>query len=338
MNKLIENGTIRRFECVVPIGEVLPQQDFQIGMRVVAPPPGAPAPHAVVYCLPGGQMDRTYFDLGSAGDRRFSLAEALAEHGMVAILADHPGIGDSTCPDDPFDITPDLIAEAHARSARAALDRLASGTLVAGLEPLPGLTALGCGHSMGAVAMIAVQARAPLFAGIALLGHGNGGLPDSFPADLTDAARDLDWLEANLPSIAQHRFGGAVFDHRKAPRKEPRENGPSFHTGSADPDGRAALRGAVAPLLTVPGLHSMFPGVSDRASKTIEVPVLVVTGADDFADTGEELRDHFPKAADYQRFAPPDTGHNLFIFPSRVESFARIAGWAASLAQGNKGN
>ncbi|MBV1918434.1 MAG: alpha/beta hydrolase [Sphingomonadaceae bacterium] len=319
----------RRYETILPAGEILPGESFDIGIRVVAPPAGTPRAQAAFYCLPGGQMDLSYYDLGSEGDRRFSFAEAMAQRGFITVLADHPGIGRSTCPRDEYAITPDLIARVHVQVSRMAIEGLQAGTLVPELGALPGLVAIGCGHSMGAIAMLEVQARDALFAGVALLGHGKGGMPGSFPKHVVEAARDLDWLTQNLPEIARERFGAAILDAKKMPKTPPEEGRPSFHSGSADPDGRAALRGAVAPLLTIPGLYSMFAGVSDRSSAEIRVPVLVVTGTDDFADAGEALRDRFCNAADYERFAPEDTGHNLFIFPSRTQSFDHIADWAA---------
>ena len=84
-------------------------------------------------------------------------------------------------------------------------------------------------------------------------------------------------------------------------------------------------------MLTQPGLFSMFPGVSDKPSAQIEVPVLVVTGTHDFIEAGDDLRAQFPACTNFEIFRPEDAGHNLFIFPSRTVSFARIADWAQQL-------
>ena len=328
------NGTVRRFECTVPVGELLPGEPFDIGVRIVAPDSAAAAPTVALYCLPGGQTNLTYFDLGDDEDRRFSFAEAMARQGHVVICADHPAIGASTHPRDEYDLTPDLLARAHVSAAGEAMARLRAGTLTSGLEALPNVTLVGCGHSMGAVMIIAVQARSAVFAGLVLLGYGAGGLPDILPAQAVESARDPDWLATYLPTLVRERFGTALQspEAARASRRGKGKGSPSFHTDNADPDGKLALRGAAAPLLTMPGLYAMFPGVSDRASAQIEVPVLVVTGTHDFVQADDRLRHQFAKSADLRMFHPHDTGHNLFIFPSRNESFAQIGHWAARFA------
>lgn len=299
-------------------------------MRVVAPPANAPATGIAFYCLPGGQTNLNYFDLGEGDDRRFSLADAMARRGHVVICADHPAIGRSTTPRDEWDLTPDLLASAHVCAGSEAIARLRAGTLAEGLEAVPNAVPLGCGHSMGAVMMIEVQARAAAFAGLVLLGYGTGGLPAILPAEVVKAACDPQWVRTHLPGFVKERFGTALQspDAARAGRRGKEKGSPSFHTDNADPDGKIALRGAAAPLLTMPGIYSMFPGISDRASAEIDVPMLVVTGTHDFVAADERLQQQFAKSGEVEIFRPQDTGHNLFIFPSRDESFARVTEWA----------
>lgn len=325
---------IRRFECIVPIGELLPGEPFEIGMRIVAPAEGAPITGVALYCLPGGQTNLNYFDLGQGDDRRFSLADAMARRGHVVISADHPAIGRSTAPRDEYELTPDLLASAHVLASRETIERLRAGTLAGDLEAVPNITALGCGHSMGTVMMIEIQARAAPFAGLALLGYGTGGLPAILPAEVVEAARDPDWAHTHLPGFVRERFGTALQspEAARAGRRGKEKGSPSFHTDNADPDGKIALCGAAAPLLTMPGIYSMFPGISDRASEQIEVPVLVVTGTHDFVQADERLQQQFGNSRDVRIFRPQDAGHNLFIFPSRDKSFAQIAEWADQFA------
>lgn len=335
MELTIEPSGVRRIECTVPAGKLLPGEAFELGVRIVLPPVDAPAPRAMFYCIPGGYMNLAYFDLGDAGDRRFSLAEALARRGFIAVLADHPGIGASTMPRDEWSLTPDLLAKAHTAAARHIIAGLQQGTLTPGLDALPGLVALGCGHSMGAVICIEMQGAEAVFSGLVLLGYGTGGLPDILPPDAVENARDPDWMRAYLPELARERFGTARIDPQ-AGREKRRGRGqgsPSFHSDNADPDGKLALRKAGVSLLTLPGLFSMFPGISDRPSAAIDVPILVVTGTHDFVEAGEALREQFSACPALDIFRPADTGHNLFIFPSRADSFSRIADWAARFSR-----
>ncbi len=328
----LESG-VRRIECNVPVGEIQPGEALCVGLRVLLPPKDAPPPRAMLYCLPGGHMNLTYFDLGDQADRRFSMAEALAKRGFILVLADHPGTGGSDAPRDLWAVTLDFLAETHSLAATAALKGLRDGALAPGLDPLPDLVALGCGHSMGAVVTIEMQGRCAVFSGLVLLGYGSGGLPDFLPREVSESASDPDWLRAYLPELARDRFGTARIDPSAARemRRGRSQGSPSFHTDNADPDGKLALRAASAPLLTQPGLFSMFPGVSDRPSAKIDVPILVVTGTHDFVDAGEALHAQFSACPSLEIFRPEDTGHNLFIFPSRTASYERIADWTDRL-------
>ena len=72
---------------------------------------------------------------------------------------------------------------------------------------------------MGSVIMIDVQADQPIFAGLALLGYGSGGLPQILPPEAVEQARDIDWLRAYLPELARERFGTARLDPQAAKEK-----------------------------------------------------------------------------------------------------------------------
>ena len=109
----------------------------------------------VLYCLPGGGMSRRYFDLDAPG---YSMAEHLAAQGFVVVTIDHPGVGDSPPPDDPWTLTPHVVADADA-AAVAELDRQLGG--------IP----IGVGHSMGGMLTVTVQARHRPYAGLGLLGY-----------------------------------------------------------------------------------------------------------------------------------------------------------------------
>ena len=134
---------VRRIECTVPAGEILPGEHFDVGLRVVLPPDEMTIASAAFYCLVGGQTNLSFFDLGDDGDRRFSMAEALAQRGHVVVLADHPGIGMSTTPRDLWSLTPDLLVKAHVAAARIVMGKLRHGSLVPGLDPMPDLVAVG---------------------------------------------------------------------------------------------------------------------------------------------------------------------------------------------------
>jgi pimeloyl-ACP methyl ester carboxylesterase len=91
-------------------------------------------PVDLVVCVPGGGMTRRYFDLPEHLPGRWSMARHLAEaHGLAVLTLDHLGVGDSPPPDDPYTLTPRVVAAVHAHVVADAVERLGAGTLVPGL-------------------------------------------------------------------------------------------------------------------------------------------------------------------------------------------------------------
>src|SRR6185312_7250360 len=124
------------------------------GLAATIVEPGGERNGRVLYCLPGGGMSRRYFDLDAPG---FSMAEHLAAQGFVVVTIDHPGVGESPPPDDPWTLTPDVVADAAAA--------------VAELDAQLGGIPIGVGHSMGGMLTVTVQARHRPYAGLGLLGY-----------------------------------------------------------------------------------------------------------------------------------------------------------------------
>ncbi len=72
----------------------------------------------LLVCLPGGGMNRRYFDIGGDDPGGFSFARHMAAKGYVVACVDHLGIGESTRPTDGFILTPDLLAAANGNATR----------------------------------------------------------------------------------------------------------------------------------------------------------------------------------------------------------------------------
>ena len=73
-----------REEHLVPVGPVeTGGPEAVLAVTVAAPAPGRLADPAPVYfCIPGGGLDRRYYDLRACNTRRFSFAEQMAERGI----------------------------------------------------------------------------------------------------------------------------------------------------------------------------------------------------------------------------------------------------------------
>jgi pimeloyl-ACP methyl ester carboxylesterase len=281
------------------------------------------SPTLAFVCLPGGGMNRRYFDLGGAAQPGFSFARQMAASGMIAIAIDHLGVGDSTKAADGFDLTPDVLADANANATSAIVDGLRLGTLIPGLQPLPDLATIGVGHSMGAMLTVMQQAAAAQHAALVLLGFSNNGLVKYLP----EPAQFL----IGAPELIPERIGAIARQIHERPYQQlqPSAEGRAMFYGSAaDPHGVAALRAARDVLLAVPGLQSMIPGSIAPHSAKVDVPVFLGLGDQDIAGPTHAIPAMFPGSRDISLLVLPETGHCQFIFPSRMALFERIRLWA----------
>jgi len=288
------------------------------------------APLAFV-CLPGGGMNRRYFDLGPDNDPSFSFARTMAAQGMLVVTIDHLGIGESSKPADGFALTPEVLATANAAATRQIVEGLRQGSLIADLPLLPGLRTIGVGHSMGAMLTVLQQARDPAHLALVLLGFSNNGLIKYLaePAHALIGAPHL--VPQQIEAIARQIHAESYQQLRPSP-----EGNAMFYGHAADPDGVAALKAARDLLLVVPGLQSMIPGSIAPQSAAIEVPIFLGLGDQDIAGPTHAIPAMFPASCDISLLVLPETGHCQFIFPSRAALFARILGWAAMLRGGEQ--
>ena len=204
----------------------------------------------VVCCLPGGYMTRRYFDLPVPAELGgYSMARHLADRGMVVVTVDPPGVGDSDVPEDPYVLTPDVLADVVAEVTSAALDGL--GDLGGVGDPL----VVGLGHSAGALLTVYEQARHRPFDAVALLGFAGRGLVDFLDESERVVGDDPAGARAALPELVEKRFGSA--------RPDPPRQSTSIFSGGPEPEAvKVAMRGARRPLLALLGLTSMIPGAS----------------------------------------------------------------------------
>ena len=142
--------------------------DVSIAATLVAPSDASDCT-TVIFAFPGGGYSRHYFDLRHQLLDGETQAEWHANRGMVFIALDPYGGGDST------ELAPELCDLTSAvRAAHNAVDtaigRLRSGTLVPRLSPIPVSRAIGIGHSLGGMQLIAQQAGRATFDAVAILG------------------------------------------------------------------------------------------------------------------------------------------------------------------------
>jgi pimeloyl-ACP methyl ester carboxylesterase len=271
--------------------------------------PGAQAPLALMVCVPGGGMNRRYFDLPTpTGEPEASFACALVAHGFAVAVVDPLGVGESTVPRDPYLVDVDLQAVAHSDVCRQLLSGLRDGTLAPSWPLLPDIRSVGVGHSLGAMMTVVQQAKTPIHSGLVLYGFHTFGQPEHVPAP--DAALDPAWVRTHMPELVRARHPEPYFTLNPPATKQ-----------------RVSAAVAMQPLLMMAALSSTIPDLIAADAAAISVPIMLV-----FGDKDLNMRPHKAPAAytgciDLSLLVLKDTKHNHFIYPSRTLMFAQVAKW-----------
>lgn len=307
-------------------GVVLPGEAALKLAAAVFTPACLAAPPVALVCLPGGAMNRGYFNLQSADDESYSFAAAMTARGFIVITLDHPGVGGSDKPADSYALTLECIALANADATAQLLQSLRDGSLRADLPALPTLRSIGVGHSMGAMVTTVQQALAQQHAGIALLGFSTRGLPDYVSAEARELATDPSALRTEVVRLARQMF---VSDYPSI--RATRESKVVYGGSNAEPAGMLALRATIEKLLPVPAYQSMLPGNIAAEAAQISVPVFLGLGENDMTGSPHAIPAAFPGSPDVSLLILPATGHNHFVFASRHQLFQRMATWARTV-------
>jgi pimeloyl-ACP methyl ester carboxylesterase len=291
-----------------------------------------PAP-VVLVCLPGGGMNRRYWDLrpngDAASDLSFSFAQQMAGRGFIVVLLDHLGVGESDRPEDGYALTPDLIVRANQAAVEQVLGKLRAGSLLSSLPPLPDLVSIGVGHSMGAMLTLQQQAMFRTHAGLALLGFSTRGMPDYLIPEAKQLSADTAAVRAELVRLAKATFQEPYPEVKPSP-----QSNAIFAGNSADPRGVEAIKAARDKMLPVPAFMSMLPGNVAPEAAQIEVPLFLALGERDIAGPPHQVPAAFPKSRDLSLHILPETGHSHFLFPARTGLYNRLGGWARLVAGG----
>lgn len=301
----------------------------QIAVEIIWPE--KPSKKQVFFCVPGGAMNRRYFDLGGAASR-FSFARQMAARGFVSVLIDSPGIGGSDRPEDGYTLTPRLIAELLGKTQARVADDLRAGRVSAALPAMPDMQSLGIGHSMGAMLTVLQQFYAPAHDALVLLGFGTRGLPQFLPAEARALLDDPAALREALPRLARKAFAQSY-------PVMPSNGGEAGLFGSthAEPDAVQALKAANDVLLPVPATLSMFPGNIAPECAAIQVPVYLGIGERDMVGEPDKVPESFASSPDVRLQLLPKTGHSHFLFAARDQLFDGLAEWVNEIKTGSAG-
>lgn len=314
---------VRRLET----GIALPGEEaLRVAVEVRVPAQRL-SPDLAFVCLPGGGMNRRFFDLmpsGAGNDERFSFARQVAARGLATILVDHLGVGDSSRPRDVYTLTPELLAEANAKAVDQVCTELRAGSFSPEMPAMPELVTIGLGHSMGAVLTVLGQAQRPSHAALALLGFSTRGLPEYLIPQARALAHDAATARAQLAELARASFG------EYAKMRRANQSGELYAAERADPRGIEALKVALAPMLPLPAMLAMLPGNVAQEAARIEVPVFIGAGEFDLIGDAKAVPASFPASRALTLHILREAGHSHFLFPARRALFDALADWAQS--------
>jgi Alpha/beta hydrolase family len=307
----------------VDVSDVMPIPGRHVVRGVVQTPTALSDPLLVWYCLPGGYCTSGYFDLEVEGDATsYSMAADLAAAGSVVIALDHLGTGASSPLDDPFLLTPAMLATAHHAACTALLDRLSQGTLANGLPPIPAAVPIGLGHSMGAMIILIQQARHGTFHALVDLGGGGAGLPEHL-FDPLWATWDSTVLRESLVDLARQQFEG--------PARRDRARPGLFHAEDVPAPVLAAFRAQLTGSLPSCALASILPGFSDEERAAVTVPLFLGFGSYDLGQNAHEAVTRFRSCTDLTLFILRGAGHCHNQAGNRHELWDRMKDWARSI-------
>lgn len=322
----------RRLELFIDVSPAVPGRGERLMATDVFLPRGdhRRTPPTVLCCLPGGGVDRRYFDLQVPEDDTHSFAAALTAQGFVVVTADHLNVGDSSNV-APLELTVEALAAAAHHAMSEILDRLRRGA-IADMPAAGDLLALGVGHSMGAMLTAIQQARRRTYQGVALLGFGHRGLPQFLPPELVERAADPDRLRADLPELMRARSSSGMAAPRSTARASSRQSRDSIFHGQGVPRHVVdAVKAIAAPPPPLAATTSLVPGSVNTELAMLDVPVFLANGEHDLTGPPHEIVARFTASSDVTLVVLPGSGHSHHAFPARTLLWDRLAIWAATV-------
>jgi alpha-beta hydrolase superfamily lysophospholipase len=323
-----EHGTeLRRESLHIDVsGAVALEGKPEIAADVVWPCDGGVPPRALLFCLPGGFLDRTYFDLAASEDSSYSFAEFMARRGYVVAAIDHIGCGASSRPadmEDGYTLGVDAITAAN-ECARAEIAQRVASELGAGE-----LVSVGVGHSMGSLLSVAQQANHAPHAALVLQSFSTQGLRGFLQGDEASFADDAPRAHAGIAELARARFGTPY-----PIGTEESEEGTTaaFSAGTAPDVVYRYLHNASTNLLGVPGLLTMIPGAYAPYAEKVAVPVFVGGGDHDLG-RAHSAATMLPAAPEVLAFELPDCWHCHNVANTRQQMWQRIDLWLGSILE-----
>jgi alpha-beta hydrolase superfamily lysophospholipase len=318
-----------QFELLVDVTDVVSSGERLYTAATVYVPDHVPADPVSIFAWPGGGYSQRYFDLHLPGRTGYSQAEHHAIRGIVLVTCDHLGVGGSTVPRSSLDNRD--LASANAATARHVMSRLREGTLDSELRAMPGLAAVGLGHSYGALLLTLLQADDPVFAGVGFLGW--SGIKPVIPCDRAHPLLAV-MSDRRIPGL-DHPYR-AAFHWDDVPDSIVAEDldGYPYRPGGAPVPAWAARCTPGGPNAAV-GRPPRGVSVADEARR-IDVPVLIGLGERDIAPDPWAEPSAYRASGDITLIVVPSMAHAHNFAGTRHMLWDRISEWATTVLAGSR--
>ncbi|BBZ14928.1 hypothetical protein MBRA_51230 (plasmid) [Mycobacterium branderi] len=307
-------------------------------LRVVAtlflpPPQNLASGQPVVFAVPGGGYSRGYYDMHFAGHAGYSQAEHHVERGLVFVAIDHLSVGQSS-PDVAESVRIEDIAAANDFAVKVVIERLRSGTAVAGYPGVDVGARIGIGQSMGGGVSVIMAARHHTYDAVAVLGYSaiHTVLPmpkhdetvrtsEFFDYSRTTAPDELSLAEASahVPEFLYPFFWEDV----PADIVEADTCGGYPIRTSAPPFGSATLPTCAVAMLS--------PGYIKAEAAELDVPVFIGFGERDTAPEPRREPTAYPHSTDITLFICERMAHMHNFASTRGQLWNRLAKWCHSV-------
>jgi alpha-beta hydrolase superfamily lysophospholipase len=312
-----------RVDVSAAVGHGVP---LEAAITVVAPQvdrlPDAPC---VVVAIPGGTYHRRYWDLRPPGRTGYSMAEHLAERGVVFVACDYLGGGDSTRPADGDFIGLETQADAAHGALAALREGLGHGTLTTSMPPIPDATFVGIGQSLGGFITIIQQGKYDDYPAVGIFGASPLLIANTRerPAwDTMTTAERRAWI---VSENARQSGVGELPMYHGAPREQYRG---IFHVPDV-PDDLFAYDEAECHTL-IPrnaGIDGMTPGFAAPFASSITEPVFLAFGAIDVSTDPRAEAVGYPSSSDITTVVVPEMAHMHNFARTRVQLWDRFLRW-----------
>ena len=280
-------------------------------------------PTQILFCKPGGAMNRNYFSLVAQEDYTYNFAHYMACRNIIVVTIDHLGVGESSVPKEGYELTLETLAAANDVAVQQILNLFANGKYCENLPALTKLRPIGVGHSMGAMLAVVQQYKYGSYQGLLLLGFCNRGIPDLLSEEQKPYIDNSALARRDAVILAREYF---IEPYVQNTRERAVVNGKAKKSLVSD-IAKQAVAKTEAPLLAVGGMMSLIPGSIRPEMEGVEVPIFLGIGDSDLIENPHTVPAEFPACKDISLIVLPQTGHNHFLYPTCTSFFEKMYRW-----------